>query len=333
MIEKGILAAHGSVFPWRGTLVTEKNKRIGKLERAQLTDLWSRETAFSRWLSNNIEELNEAVGIELSEPECEASVGDFSADLVAESRAGNRIIIENQFGRTDHDHLGKLLTYLTGTNAAGAIWIVERARPEHVEAVTWLNEKPGARFWLVKLDVVRISDSPLAPLFTVIVEPGEATEAAGEIQEDWAERQQLRYEFFRQLLDRAKETTDLHAGISPSKDSWVSTSAGKSGLYWVYRIRMDDAGVELAIDSGDEKQNKNFLHDLEEEKEAIESEFGAPLEWDERKGRRACYIRKTIEGGGYRDPKTKWIKIQDRMIDAMTRLESALADHLRQLEF
>jgi len=301
---------------------------IGELIRVPLTDVWRNEPEFSRWLRDNIERLNEALGIALSDPQCEGSVGDFSVDLVAEDESGHKAIIENQFGKSDHDHLGKLLTYLTNTEAAVAVWIVGEPRPEHVETITWLNEKPGADFYLVKLEAVRIADSPVAPLLTVIVGPGEPGGGVERVREQWAERERLRYEFFRQLLDRARPRTKLHDNISPSTDSWVAAGAGTSGLAWIYRARQHDTDVSLDIWTPDSDHNRAVFEALRQHKEEIEASFGEPLEWDEVEGRSTYRVRKSIALGGYRDEQEKWPAIQDAMIDAMVRLEKALKPHL-----
>ncbi len=304
---------------------------IGELVRVPLTDVWRNEPEFSRWLRDNIERLNVVLGMALSDPQCEGSVGDFSVDLVAEDESGHKAVIENQFGKSDHDHLGKLLTYLTNTEAAVAVWIVGEPRPEHVETITWLNEKPGARFYLVKLEAVRIADSPVAPLLTVIVGPGEPGGGVETVREQWAERERLRYEFFRQLLDRARARTKLHANVSPSTDSWVPSGSGTSGIHWTYRIRQRDVAVDLAIETPDGEANRQTLRKLAEQKEQVEASFGEPLEWDEAEGRQVCYVRKRLSVGGYRDEQDKWPAIQDAMVDAMIRLEKALRPRLAEL--
>ncbi len=304
---------------------------IGELVRVPLTDVWRNEPEFSRWLRDNIERLNAVLGMGLSDPQCEGSVGDFSVDLVAEDESGHKAVIENQFGKSNHDHLGKLLTYLTNTEAAVAVWIVGEPRPEHVETITWLNDKPGARFYLVKLEAVRIAESPVAPLLTVIVGPGEPGGGVETVREQWAERERLRYEFFRQLLDRARLRTKLHANISPGTDSWVAAGAGTSGLHWIYRIRQHNTDALFEVNTPDTERNNAILAQFMQEKDKIESDFGEPLEWDQVEGRRSCFVRKTMTIGGYRDDQDKWPAIQDAMIDAMVRLEKALKPRLAEL--
>jgi len=153
---------------------------IGKLERVALREVWTNEAAdFTQWLQQNIDVLNDALDLNLVKVDRERETGDFSIDLVAEDDGGGMVIIENQLEKSNHDHLGKLVTYLTGMSARAAIWIVSDPRPEHVAAVAWLNESSSADFYMVKIEAVRIGDSPAAPLFTLIVGPSEETKAVG----------------------------------------------------------------------------------------------------------------------------------------------------------
>ena len=145
---------------------------IGKITRVPLREVWPHEAKdFTTWLENNPDSLSEVTGIRLSNVEREKDAGDFSVDLVAEDEGGNPVIIENQLERSNHDHLGKILTYLTALGAKTAIWIVPEARPEHIKAISWLNESSAASFFLIKLEAIKIENSKSAPLLTLIVGP------------------------------------------------------------------------------------------------------------------------------------------------------------------
>ncbi len=124
---------------------------IGKIERVPLRDIWKHEAYdFTSWLQDNIDVLNDALGLSLSNPEREQTAGSFNVDLVAEDENGNPVIIENQLEKSDHNHLGKLITYLTAIGAKTAIWIVADPRPEHVSAISWLNESSSAQFLFIE---------------------------------------------------------------------------------------------------------------------------------------------------------------------------------------
>lgn len=305
---------------------------IGKLERVPLREVWKHEAYdFTQWIQDNIDVLNDVLDLDLSAAERERSTGSFSVDLVAEDGAGNPVIIENQLEKSDHDHLGKVITYLVGVGAKTAIWIVADPRPEHVSAITWLNESSAASFYLLKVEAVKIGESPPAPLLTLIVGPSEEGRVVGKTKKEIAERHIIRQRFWSELLQYAKTKTNLHANIAPTQSNWISRGAGKQGLGFNYVIRQHDAQVELYIDRGETEENKRIFEQLIEHREAIESSFGESLEWQNLEGKRASRIRKVISIGGYRDEE-KWTEIQEAMVDAMIRLEKALRPHIAKLQ-
>lgn len=306
---------------------------IGKLEKVELRALWKHEEhGFSAWLTANLDGLSEALGFGLAEPQREVRVGAFEVDLVAEDSNANRVVIENQLEATDHDHLGKILTYLTNLEAKTAVWITKAPRPEHVKAVAWLNETTpdDISFFLVRLDAYRIGSSDPAPLFTVIVGPSAEAKAFGQQKKELAERHVLRLKFWEGLLAKAKEQgLLLHASRSPTKASWISAGAGRSGLTFNYVIWMDDqAAAELYIDTGERDDNKRIFDALAAKREAIDQAFGGALEWERLDEKRACRVRHVLEEGGLTSGEEHWPKIQEAMIDAMGRLAKALKPYL-----
>ena len=113
---------------------------IEKLQRVPLREVWKHEAYdFTQWLQENLDILNDTLDLELTSAEREQAAGSFSIDLVAENNDGQTVIIENQLEKSNHDHLGKLITYLTAREASGAIWIVSEPRQEHINAISWLN--------------------------------------------------------------------------------------------------------------------------------------------------------------------------------------------------
>lgn len=301
---------------------------IGRIERVGLRELWQHEAHdFSRWLEENVDVLAEATGLQLTGAEREQSVGTFSVDLTAEDENGRHVVIENQLEKSDHDHLGKLLTYLVGVEARAAIWIVSDPRPEHVGVVTWLNESSSADFYLLKLEAIRIGDSEPAALLTQIVGPSEEALIAGAKKKQMAERERQRYRFFEGLLEHAKKKTQLHANIRPSKQGWVAAGSGIGGVAFNYVVRQRDARVELYIDTPDGDRNQRIFKALSLEKEVIEGAFGFPLVWDTKEGRRACRIQKTFATGGYLN-EDRWDAVHEELAEAMVKLESAVRPHL-----
>jgi hypothetical protein len=308
---------------------------IGSIERVDLREVWRHEALdFTTWLEGNIDVLNEVLGTSLASPEREKRAGDLNVDLLAEDADSKPVVIENQLSKSDHSHLGKLLTYLTVLGAETAIWIVADPRPEHVRAIAWLNESSAASFYLVKVEAIRIGNSPPAPWLTLIVGPSEESREVGEAKRDMAERYVLRQQFWTGLLERAKAQTHLHAAVSAGRDNALSTGAGTSGLTLTYLIRQHDAQVHLWIDRGAEAQDENRrIYDaLHGSRVAIEDAFKESLDWLPPLGRRSAVVRKQLDIGGYREPRDKWPEIQDAMIDAMIRLEGALRPHIDKLD-
>ena len=149
---------------------------VGKLEAVPLREVWNHEAYdFTTWLYENLEILGDHLGFTLTAVEPEKSVGSFHVDILAEDINGRPVIIENQLEKTDHDHLGKVLTYFSNLDAKIAIWISTDPRPEHIIAIDFLNEvvPQDTKFYLVKAQAFRIGDSEPAPLFTVEAGPSE----------------------------------------------------------------------------------------------------------------------------------------------------------------
>lgn len=307
---------------------------IGKLERVALREVWKHEAHdFTQWLEENISVLNDALDLNLVNVDREQAAGSFSIDLVAEDEGGGTVIIENQLEKSNHDHLGKLITYLTAMSAKAAVWIVSDPRPEHVAAIAWLNESSSAAFYMVKVEAVRIGDSPAAALFTLIVGPSDESKDVGHAKKEIAERYNIRKRWWAQLIERSAKVNKLHAHITPGEHSWIGTSSGVRGLNLNYSITKDDCNAELYIDRGkdSEQENASIFKQLLAHKEEIEKAFDGALRWEAMEGKRACRIRYAIPGG-YRSPEDSWPAVQDTIIKVMDRLEKALRPHLKQLK-
>lgn len=307
---------------------------IGKIERVPLREVWRHEAHdFTQWLENNIEVLNDCTDLNLTNVSREQSAGSFNVDLVAEDENGGAVVIENQLERSDHDHLGKLITYLSMMDARAGVWLVSDPRPEHVSAVSWLNESSSADFYLLKLEAIRIGDSPAAPLLTPIVKPTEEARAVGKTKKDMAESRVLMNRWWSGHIERSATRTKLHAHITPSTVGWISTSSGVPGLAWIYTVSKNGTGVELYIDRGKDSQEENgqIFDQIVARKDEVEAAYGGPLDWERLEARRACRIRVRFEHGGYRSPEEEWPALQDEAIDAMVRFEAALRPVLGNL--
>lgn len=305
---------------------------IGKLERVALREVWRHEAHdFTRWLQENIDVLNSALNLSLVNVEREQSAGAFNIDLVAEVEGGGKVIIENQLERSNHDHLGKVLTYMVAMEAQTAVWIVSEPRPEHVSVIAWLNESSSSDFYLVKVEAVRIGGSPPAPLLTLIVGPSAETVAVSRSKREYAERHDVRQAWWTHLVVRPD--AKLHRHITPGPSTWIGVSSGVRGLGLNYTVLQDQCGAELYIDRGKDSgsESKAIFDQLAARRDQIDAAFGSPLSWERLESGRACRIRARVLTGGYRSPQEDWEGIQTEQVTAMNRLHETLKPHLKSL--
>lgn len=310
---------------------------IGKIESIRLKSHFKSESGdFTPWLADNLEYVSEAIHLKLVNPSTEQTSENFRVDIQAELEDGSGVVIENQFGDSNHDHLGKIITYRTAFYAKVAIWIVEHAKQEHVEAINWLNETDnGCDFYLLELQLIRIGDSPLGPLFTIKSAPSKEAREKGELKRLETRRHEMRYKFWSELLKVFKADKSLSAfkNSSPSKDSFISSGTGIGGIQWTLWVTKDFVRCELRIDKGKgaEKDNLDILHKLMKDKDQIESEYGPGLNWEELEGYRTTSIR-TEFPGGYDNPEEEWPTIIEEDLERTKRFISALKGPVGKLK-
>jgi hypothetical protein len=305
---------------------------IGKLERVPLREVWKHEAYdFTQWLQDNVDVLNTTLKLLLVNLEREQAAGSFSIDLVAEEEGGGKVIIENQLEKSNHDHLGKLITYLTILNAQKAVWIVSEPRPEHVAAISWLNDSSSASFYLVKVEAVRIGSSPPAPLLNLIVGPSEQKSEVAKTNIEFAERDNTYRRWWTKLIEHPE--AKLHSHITAPGYAWIGTTTGIRGLSFNYSVRQDYATSELYIDRGKDSENANkaIFDQLIAHRAEIEQAFGTNLNWERLDTRRASRITARVEGG-YKSPEEEWPEIQTELIRTMNRLEKAIRPYLKIIQ-
>ena len=305
------------------------------MKKVQLREVWKNEASdFTTWLQDNLDIINDILDLQLDNAEREQSAGSFYADLIAEDDQYGNVIIENQLEKSDHDHLGKVLTYLTAYKAKVAIWIVAEARPEHIDAISFLNKSiDDCYFYMLKIEVITVDDSRPAPLLTKVVGPSSESKAIGAKQKDFSERDKRRHRFWSELLEIAKLKTPLHLNISPQRVSWIGAGSGTRGVGFNYSIRRDNGAVEIYIDRGkdSEEENKKIYNQLFSKKEEIEKLFGNNFDWNEMETRRAYKIRYIVEGfGGYSSD--NWDGLIENMVDKMIKLEKVFKTFIDALE-
>ena len=300
---------------------------LGRIEAVSVRTAFAHEALkFTTWLEEHIDVLGERLGLKLNVEQREKQVGDFNVDLLCEDDEGHRVIIENQLERTDHDHLGKVLTYLVNLDAKTAIWVTPEPRIEHRRVIEWLNKYAAETdFYLVKIEAIRIGDSPLAPLFTVLAAPDAQSREIGVTDKAWATRHVKQMEFWTTLLARSKERTKLFGNITPGRYYYIQTGAGRAGVTFQYQITRHAGFVVLYIDMNKDsgEANKRMFDALYEQKDQIEKEFGGPLQWARLDDKRASQVLVEFKDGGTDTP-DEWPKLQDKMIDTMVRFHEVL---------
>ena len=218
--------------------------RLGRIERVPVREVWPNEALdFTRWLAReeNLSELGEACSLDLEPVDTESSVGSFSVDIFARETDSNRkVVVENQLEDTDHDHLGKIITYTAGKGADVAIWVVAHARDEHRKAVEWLNEHTDdeCAFFLVEVEVWRIGGSDMAPRFNVVESPNEWVRAE-RAKDGLSETDRAKLEYWQLYRERALENSAFSRVMRRGKrnPSTGPTSAlGRRGIRFAFLL-------------------------------------------------------------------------------------------------
>ena len=267
--------------------------------------MWTNEARdFTPWLLENADVLEETLGIEIELVGREHPVGGFSLDLLGRDLTNDcTLIVENQLAVTDHTHLGQLITYAAGTNAATVVWVAAQVREEHRQAITYLNEIAGenARFFAVEINVVRIGDSTAAPAFKLVAEPNDwhATVSASAKAVQVSGGKGLLYmDYWAKLLN------ELHVQMpnwsktrKPLAQNWLNIQWPSTGCRFALSFAKNGRmRAELYIDANDGPTTTALFEHLKSQRMEIESDFGGQLEWDDLPSRRACRIYISSEG-------------------------------------
>lgn len=270
-------------------MASDKAIDLGVMSRVDnLRSIWPDEARdFTPWLAQeeNLKLLGETVGIDLVLEEKESSVGEYYADIFAKEEGTNRkIIIENQLEATDHDHLGKLITYASGKSADVVIWVVKRARDEHRQAIEWLNQRTDSSlgFFLLELELWKIDNSRTAVKFNVVEQPNEWAKSAKGTGAH-REQQMFQLEFWSAFREAAKDDKRFLQVFSLRKalgQTFYDLSIGNSGCLISLRVSTQKNQVSaLFYISGD----KDLFATLRNDSKAIEQEMGCELTWNEKK--------------------------------------------------
>jgi hypothetical protein len=321
---------------------------LGRLVRVDLREVWLKEDEdFTPWLAReaNVALLGDAIGLDLEVEAQEKDVGPFRADILCKDTAtGNWVLIENQLERTDHGHLGQLLTYAAGLQAVTIVWIAQRFTEEHRAALDWLNEITDDRFnfFGLEIELWQIGTSPVAPKFNVVCKPNDwsKTVAAGAAQvekESLTDAKRLQPQFWTDFRSYVEEHGQRIKPTKPHPQHWMTFALGRSGfnlsgvasLYDSVAESYDshELRAEVIIDGPNSKPQ---FAALEAKKSDIEAQLGEPLTWHNPTGKRMC--RLFVRKGVILTDQTKWPKYHAWLLEKLEALHKTFDQRIRQLD-
>ena len=305
---------------------------IGKLEEVDIRELWKHEQYdFSEWLSKkeNIENLNDILGLTLVDISKETYVGSYRCDLFARDEAtGTKVIIENQLEISNHDHLGKIITYASGLDAKVVVWIVTKAREEHRSAIEWLNNNTNSNvnFFLIEIHAYKIGNSDKAPMFKVVEQPNDfiKNNKSSSNEESMNKSQSQRIEFWSQFNDVVMERGKPFNTRKPTTDHWYNIAIGTSEAHIDITLVNKDSliGVELYITN-----NKELFDKLYERKEDIEKDLGFKLDWRRLDNSKASRIVYRIKGLNF-DDHSNYNELMNQTIDVAVLMRDTFKKYI-----
>lgn len=275
-------------------------QQLGRLDKVDLREVWASEAGdFTPWLArdDNIRLLGDTIGLDLEVEAQEKEVGPFRADILCKDTAnGSWVLIESQLERTDHGHLGQLLTYASGLSAVTIVWISSRFTEEHRAALDWLNDitSEDFNFFGLEVELWRIGESQIAPKFNMVSKPNDWTKtianAARRLEAtELTDTKQLQLEYWEALRRLMEDRGGLVRPTKPLPQHWQSFSIGRSHFHInaFANTRDKRIGVQLIL-SGEDAKPHFFL--LREDRSVIEGECGEALDWRELEGKKESHV-------------------------------------------
>jgi len=284
--------------------------KLGRIKQVELREIWKHEAInFTQWLAKpeNLDLLSEEIDSEISLIDTEYNVGRFNVDIFAEdSNSERKIIIENQLEKTDHDHLGKLITYASGLDAEIIIWIVKEVLEEHKQAIDWLNENTNEQinFFIIKMEVWKIGDSAPAPKFHIISKPNNWTKSIKQsVQKSvLSDTKLLQLKFWDSFKQYAQENQLKLRLRKANPHHWYDLSFGRTDCH--IGLTINSTKKEFACEIYIPNSKETFAQ-FHSNKNDIDSKIDG-LEWMELPTKKASRIKKTTTGDFRKED--KWEK-------------------------
>jgi Domain of unknown function (DUF4268) len=309
---------------------------LGQIKKVKAAELWKHEEKeFTPWLAgeDNIGRLADALGLELQVEGIEVPVGPFSADILAKDPSDNFVVIENQFGKTDHDHLGKILTYAATLNATAVVWLAERFTDEHRKVMEWLNEHTSEdlALYAVEIEIFQIDTSKPALRFNVLSQPTEITRQATAIKSAGSitDTKKLQLEFSTMFRTQLLKEKVVSSAQMPHARYWFNISLGRSNIHlsciantWDGRI-----GVRVYIRN---KVADLALPQLEAMKNEIEAEIGEPLKWNPNPNKLDKII--VLDRPANLDDHSQWNEYISWLVERVNKFRKAFGPRVKNLD-
>jgi len=302
---------------------------LGRLKHLPLRTYWQNEARdFTPWLAEHSGELGDVVGIDLEVVDTEVAVGRYKVDILAnDTGAKRKVVIENQLENTDHDHLGKLLTYAAGLDADVVIWLAAAFTDEHRAAFEWLNRnsQEGVDFIAVQMELLQIDESKPAAMFEMVVSP--SGWAAKTNRRPVSERSEKYRSFFQKLIDTLRGKHSFTRARIGQPQSWYNFPSGTSALPFAASFAQGGrACIQVYVDLGDGQANLaalNYLRDIPD----IENELGHELDWEELPSSRACRIA-VYRDGSMDSSQSELESIQEWMVERLLKFGQTFSPRL-----
>ena len=302
--------------------------KLGKIKEVDIRKVWPHEQFnFSKWLAQdeNIKELGDTLNLSLTDIETERFVGNYRCDITCKDElTGKAVLIENQLEQTDHDHLGKVITYASGLDASVVIWIVSNAREEHASAIEWLNKHTDDElaFFLIEIHAYTIGDSDPAPMFKIIEQPNDFAKSVKAIANkgELSEAQEKRLEFWTMLneaIDQKGKPFNKHKATT---DHWYTVAVGSSQCHISIDLVNKERKIRVGLWIAD---NKEMYDRFYEHKDEIEAAFGESLDWDRLDGKKASLFSVDIPGLNF-NKQDNYPELIDKAIDKTVKLRDAV---------
>lgn len=308
-------------------------KYLGKLEEVKIRTIWEHEQYdFSSWLAEeeNINALGDVLNLSLTDIETEKFVGNYRCDIICKDEiTGKNVLIENQLEPSNHDHLGKIITYASGLNASVIVWIVESAREEHASAIEWLNLNTNVdiSFFLIEIHAYKIGDSKPAPYFKIIEQPNDfSKQGKSSVQNnvELKERHHKRKEFWSQFNDMIDACGKPFNKRKVTTDHWYNVAIGSSDCHVSVELVNKLHRIRLSIYIPD---NKDLFDKLESKKDEINAKICFPLIWDRLDNKKASIIYTNIEGLDF-NKQDNYKSLMKTVIDNIVCLKQVFTQYL-----